>query len=83
MSLLRKLRKNTAPAVAALLLAAVGAAAEYGPKNGADLAPSDLDRVRAGQTVPDFTLQKSDGGDLTLSSLRGKNLVLVFYRGHW
>ncbi len=57
--------------------------ADYGPVDGAGLAASDLDRVQAGQTAPDFTLQRSDGTDLTLSSLAGKNVVLVFYRGHW
>ncbi len=57
--------------------------AQNGPKDGQDLPPSDLDRVQAGQTAPDFTLPKPGGESLTLSSLRGKNVVLVFYRGHW
>jgi len=39
--------------------------------------------VQAGQTAPDFTLARPGGESLTLSSLRGKNVVLVFYRGHW
>jgi len=68
--------------VAALMVVSAFAAA-YGPKDGAGLAAADLDRAQAGQTAPDFTLQRSDGTDLTLSSLQGKNVVLVFYRGHW
>lgn len=71
---------------AALLMAALaapGLQAQYGPKDGQDLPPSDLDRVQTGQTAPDFTLPNSSGEAVTLSSLRGKNIVLVFYRGHW
>jgi peroxiredoxin Q/BCP len=33
----------------------------------------------AGQTAPDFTLPDQDGTDVTLSSLRGKPVVLYFY----
>ncbi len=67
----------------AVLIVASAFAATYGPVDGADFAAADLDRVQAGQSAPDFTLQRSDGTDLTLSSLQGKNVVLVFYRGHW
>jgi peroxiredoxin Q/BCP len=35
----------------------------------------------AGQVAPDFTLSKPDGAGVTLSKLRGKNVVLVFYPG--
>ena len=55
-----------------------------GPVDGLDLPPTDLDRVRAGDVAPDFTLLSLDGAPVTLSSFRGvKNVVLVFYRGHW
>jgi len=67
----------------AVLMAASSFGAEYGPVDGTGFAAADLDRVQAGQTAPDFTLQRSDGTDITLSSLQGKNVVLVFYRGHW
>lgn len=33
--------------------------------------------------APDFELTSSVGGKLRLSNLRGKNVVLVFYRGEW
>ena len=33
--------------------------------------------------APDFTLTDQHGQPLTLSSLRGRKVVLVFYRGHW
>jgi len=55
-----------------------------GPADGRDLPGSDLDRVQAGQPAPDFTLASLAGPPVTLSSFRGmKNVVLVFYRGHW
>jgi peroxiredoxin Q/BCP len=33
----------------------------------------------AGTPAPDFTLQDQDGNSVTLSALRGKNVVLIFY----
>lgn len=46
--------------------------------------PADLNRVRAGQTAPDFTLESRKGEPVTLSQFRGqKRVVLVFYRGQW
>jgi len=35
--------------------------------------------VEVGQEAPDFTLRDENGQEVTLSSLRGKNVVLVFY----
>lgn len=35
------------------------------------------------QPAPDFTLKDAEGKDFTLSSLRGHNVVLYFYRGYW
>ena len=32
-----------------------------------------------GQTAPDFTLPSTGGGSVTLSSLRGKNVLLAFF----
>jgi cytochrome oxidase Cu insertion factor (SCO1/SenC/PrrC family) len=50
----------------------------------AGLSPTDLDRVHVGIQAPDFTLESSEGEQVTLSSYRGeKNVVLVFYRGYW
>lgn len=55
-----------------------------GPKDGAGLAPLDTGRVAPGAMAPDFTLESRDGSTVTLSQFRGgKNVVLVFYRGHW
>jgi peroxiredoxin Q/BCP len=39
------------------------------------------DPLPTGSTAPDFTLPKHDGGAMTLSKLRGSNVVLVFYPG--
>ena len=36
-------------------------------------------RVEEGMLAPDFTLPSDDGGDVTLSELRGKKVVLYFY----
>jgi hypothetical protein len=55
-----------------------------GPTDGHDLPGVDLDRVQVGQAAPDFTLASLAGPPVTLSSFQGmKNVVLVFYRGHW
>ena len=35
--------------------------------------------VEVGQEAPDFTLKNRAGEDVTLSSFRGKNVVLLFY----
>ena len=35
----------------------------------------------AGAQAPDFTLKDQDGNRVTLSDLRGKNVVLIFYPG--
>ena len=62
----------------------VSAFAQLGPKDGADLAPTDLNRVKVGQPAPDFTLEDVDGKAIALSSFQGKkSVVLVFYRGYW
>ncbi len=38
------------------------------------------DQIQAGQEAPDFTLQGTKGGDVTLSQYRGdKNVLLAFY----
>ncbi|MCJ7630163.1 MAG: redoxin domain-containing protein [Longimicrobiales bacterium] len=55
-----------------------------GPRDGFDLPPTDLERVAVGAMAPDFSLRTTAGETLTLSAFRGaKNVVLVFYRGHW
>ena len=35
--------------------------------------------IVVGQTAPDFTLLTTDGGEVTISKLRGKKVVLYFY----
>lgn len=73
--------------VSAILAAACGSEAPrlaLGPVDGHDLAPIDTGRVALGDTAPDFSLQSYGEGVLTLSEFRGKkDVVLVFYRGHW
>ena len=67
-----------------LLLDQSAVLAQNAPKDGAKETATDLDRVKVGQPAPDFTLQDSDGKNVTLADYRGKkSVVLVFYRGHW
>jgi peroxiredoxin Q/BCP len=40
---------------------------------------TDKARLAPGDIAPDFTLPTSDGSDLTLSSLRGKKVILYAY----
>jgi cytochrome oxidase Cu insertion factor (SCO1/SenC/PrrC family) len=55
-----------------------------GPADGRDLPAVDTGRVRVGESAPDFTLESMTAGTVTLSQYRGKkNVILVFYRGHW
>ena len=46
------------------------------PANQSAPAPA---RLGAGQAAPDFTLPSDTGDTVTLSALRGKNIVLYFY----
>ena len=55
-----------------------------GPKDGFDLPPTEIERVALGSYAPDFSLRTLVGDTLTLSDFRGeKDVLLVFYRGHW
>jgi cytochrome oxidase Cu insertion factor (SCO1/SenC/PrrC family) len=78
------INQSIAVGLFSLLLIAAPAIAQLGPKDGAGLAPTDLDRIKVGQPAPDFTLPDINGKQVSLSDFRGKkNVVLVFYRGHW
>ncbi len=78
-------------AVAALLalcapgLAPSAAQAQtLGPADGHDLPRAELERVVVGGEAPNFTLLDYDGEAVELSGYRGaRDVVLVFYRGHW
>jgi peroxiredoxin len=39
--------------------------------------------IQVGQAAPDFTLKDQDEKDVTLSSFKGKNVVLAFYPLDW
>jgi hypothetical protein len=55
-----------------------------GPVDGFDLSATEVERVAVGSMAPDFTLLSLDGDPVTLSSFRGsRDVILVFYRGHW
>ena len=84
-----RLGKSRFTAIVAFLVLGVGRfvyAAEVapGPNDGDGLAPTNLERVKVGDPAPDFTLEDEKGDPLTLSRFRGKkDVILVFYRGHW
>lgn len=42
-------------------------------------ADDDAPKIVEGQLAPDFTTEWTNGGNVTLSDLRGKNVVLYFY----
>jgi len=68
----------------AILLSSTTVLAQLGPKDGADLSPTDLNRIKVGQPAPDFSLEDAGGKTIALSEFRDKKtLVLVFYRGYW
>jgi cytochrome oxidase Cu insertion factor (SCO1/SenC/PrrC family) len=70
--------------VASCTAASLAQAQRTGPKDGADLAPTDTARVAIGMAAPDFTLEAFVGAPVTLSEFRGRqNVILVFFRGHW
>ena len=62
---------------------ALFAQSALGPVDGAGLSPYDLNRILPGEVAPDFRLQDQDGNVHQLSQYRGKNVVLVLYRGYW
>jgi cytochrome oxidase Cu insertion factor (SCO1/SenC/PrrC family) len=68
----------------AVLITGTTVLAQLGPKDGADLSPTDLNRIKVGQPAPDFSLEDVNGKTITLSELRDKKtVILVFYRGYW
>ena len=68
----------------AALVISIQEAPTLGPTDGFDLPPTDVERVALGTEAPDFSLLAYSEDILTLSDYRGdKNVVLVFYRGHW
>lgn len=73
--------------ISAALLAGLwmtrSAPAPLGPVDGHELAAVDTGRVSVGDVAPDFSLASRTGERVTLSELRGRRIVLVFYRGHW
>ena len=68
----------------AVLISNTTVLAQLGPKDGADLSPTDLNRIKVGQPAPDFSLEDAGGKAIALSEFRDKKtVVLVFYRGYW
>ncbi|HOW43797.1 MAG TPA: redoxin domain-containing protein [Candidatus Aminicenantes bacterium] len=68
--------------ICALAMLLIVAAAALSPAQAAPIKP-----VKLGDRFPDITLPAAQGGEVALSSLRGKNVLIVFPRGrvddHW
>jgi peroxiredoxin len=66
-------------AVAALTIVftGMGGSAEARARQAPQIRPAVL-----GQAMPDFTLPALQGGEATLSKLKGKNVLIVFSRGY-
>jgi cytochrome oxidase Cu insertion factor (SCO1/SenC/PrrC family) len=84
----KRAAQSAALMVVAPAILAAGALAQVsqrlGPVDGLELPPTEIDRVRVGTVAPDFSLAAMNGDVVTLSDFRSrKNVVLVFYRGHW
>lgn len=86
MTMTTALRHGILTAGAMMCFVGEGAAqaTRLGPADARELPPVDTGRVRVGDIAPDFSLEALAGGPVTLSQFRGKkNVILVFYRGHW
>ncbi len=44
---------------------------------------SETPTLKVGADAPDFTLKSHLGSEVTLSSLRGKNVIIAFYPASW
>ena len=62
-------------------LSACSAAAKRGRKLASQTGSCTLsaDGSRGGQDAPDFTLRDENGAEVSLASLRGSNVVLIFF----
>lgn len=77
-------KKKTAALVAALAVLAAAAmiVVFHGRAAGQATAEPRPQPAVVGQPMADFTLPVYQGGSLTLSSLRGKNVLILFPRGY-
>ena len=53
----------------------------FGPPHDLDAQAQPLRPVTVGSPMPDFTLPVFQGGEITVSELKGKNVMIVFPRG--
>ena len=50
---------------------------------GAQVLPRPQIASADGKPAPDFTLKDQEGRNFRLASVRGKRVLLIFYRGYW
>ena len=69
------------PFIALALFACAGSTKAPVASPTDDAPPTDVEehKLAPGDPAPDFTIAAHDGKDVTLSSLRGKPVVLYFY----
>jgi len=70
------MRRLSLPLVSLLALTLV-----FGPPHDLTAQAQALRPVTVGSPMPDFTLPVFQGGEITVSELKGKNLMIVFPRG--
>ena len=72
-------------AASVLLIASITqAGAALGSRGNKFEEPKRAEPVSVGEEAPDFTLEDTQGNQVTLSAAKGKApSVLVFYRGYW
>jgi cytochrome c biogenesis protein CcmG, thiol:disulfide interchange protein DsbE len=68
-------------AIPAGVLAVIVSRADRGPSPTptTTIAPIDAHKARVGSHAPDFALPSTDGNTVTLSGLRGRPVVIVFF----
>ena len=62
-----------------LVFSQAAVSAQTGPKDEVKQPATDLDRVKVGQPAPDFTLEDSDGKNISLADYRGKRMSSWFF----
>lgn len=67
-----------------VLLGLALVAALTAPAAARETGSGDQEGPAIGSVPPDFTLQATDGSEVSLAGLRGREpVVLVFFRGTW
>jgi len=77
---MRAEKHHLSPILATALLAAAAALIPACRAKTDEMLPL---KIKVGEKAPDFTLPAADGSKVELSSFRGHNVLIDFYRGYW